>query len=765
MTWFRRPAAAGSRVSLLYEGSAKAAGAAALLSPRRVLTCAHVVNDALGRDLHCAEHPAPAGPLTVALRGSAAPGGGPAAGDGTELGAAGAGGTHRVTATVSVWVPPQPRPSALEWEGDLAVLDLDEPAPSRFRPVVWRDMEEGQELRAWHGGGEAITFADIVVGFKEGRYGYLDGPLSGAAVGPGYSGGPLWTRDASAVAGLVVAHLMPPGAEPLGMQQAVRRSWAVPWQAVREELARAGAADVLEECAVAGRPGRGPWCGGPETPRAAAAFVPVLRALLDDPRRRADHARALAAGLGYTAAPGSGHAAPTVEELAELLVTEERALATLTESLAPAVRSGADREALNSLLALGRLERCVRLLSVGEHRLLLEDLRRATAADATLVPRAAREALRYMALPGPLGASARLAEGDLDAVVPALEGYPDGPSAGGGAPPVPALLRLAAFVASAAPDRETRDSLHGWCDRVAHRLGISPVALAERRADAANWAAQRPSPVSRVVLRLTPGAPDAGGAPGADGQGTERYRCRISLVRKDGTTTTVAAPEGTCAPDEIGRLVREAAEGGHGDDAYPLTQVDVVVGRDGLQLAVDGWDTGNALGDLFPGLDGLRLALGAKYRVALRCPEMSRRSPRREAEMRRRWAAGDPGVLVVDETCATLQQLYQRLETSHKDVAGVVLHGPREERDRLLDLCLALGVPVVLWDREADGHGHAARLDALAPAGPLHGLPERVREFRAGVYGATVLSEARPALVWEDAELPVPGSLELLDPS
>ncbi|MET9803207.1 trypsin-like peptidase domain-containing protein [Streptomyces sp. NPDC006368] len=734
MTWFRRPATAGTRVSLLYEGSTKAAGAAALLSPRRVLTCAHVVNDALGRDLYSPERPTGSGPLRIAFRGSGATG-------------------HR-TATLSVWVPPQRRPSAVEWEGDLAVLDLDEPAPRWLRPVVWRDMVEGQELRAWHGGGEAITFADTVVRLKEGRFGYLDGQLSGAAIGPGYSGGPLWTRDASAAAGLVVAHLMPAQAQPLQAQQAVRRSWAVPWQAVRDELARAGAVDVLDECAVAGPRPNCARQGGQEAARSAAALTPVLRALLDDPERRGDHARTLAAGLGYALPPADGRPAPTVEELAEFLVAEERALATLTESLAPAVH-GAGREALNSLLALGRLEENVRLLSVGEHRQLLEDLRRVTAADATLVPRAAREALRYMVLPGPLGASARLTEADLDTVVLGLEGYPDGPSAGGGAPPVPALLRLAAFVASAAPDAATRGSLHAWCDRVAQRLGISPIALAERRADAANWAAHRPSPVSRIVLRLS-----------ADRTDPDRYRCRIDLMRKDGSTTGVASPEGTCTAEEIGRLVREAAEGCEGDDTYPVTQVDVVVGRDGLQLPVDGWDTGSgALGDLFPDLGGLRLALGAKYRVALRCPEMSRRSPRRDSEMRRRWAAGHAGLLVVDETSGTVQQLYQLLETSHKDVAGVVLHGPREERDRLLDLCLALGVPVVLWDREADGHGHTARLDALAPAGPLHQLPERVREFRAAVFGSSVSSAARPALVWEDAELPVPGSLELLDPS
>ncbi|MER7820886.1 hypothetical protein, partial [Streptomyces sp. NPDC096153] len=55
--------------------------------------------------------------------------------------------------------------------------------------------------------------------------------------------------------------------------------------------------------------------------------------------------------------------------------------------------------------------------------------------------------------------------------------------------------------------------------------------------------------------------------------------------------------------------------------------------------------------------------------------------------------------------------------------------------------------------------------DAVAPAGPLHQLPERVRHFRAERYGAPDPGGARPSLVWEDTELPLPGGLELLDPA
>ncbi|MGW7468559.1 VMAP-C domain-containing protein [Streptomyces xantholiticus] len=726
MGWFRRRTVPGSRVALIRGDCAKAAGAAALLSPNRVLTCAHVVNDALGRDLLSTEQPGAERALDVAFHG--------------------AGTTARGTARLSVWLPPQQQASRVVWAGDLAVLELDEPAPDWTRPVVWRDMTEGLGLRAWHGGGDSITYADIVVGLEDDGCCYLDGELTGAAIGPGYSGGPLWVRSDSTVAGLVVAQVLPDQGA-LGSQDTVRRGWAVPWQTVRKELERADACDVLDECAVAAPATAGRDGCQADSP-AAELLVHALRALLDDPVRRADHCRDLAAGIGCVPPPDTDPSAPAVDELAALLLTEERALATLAESLAPTVRDRAARQALNDLLALGRVEQSIRLLSVGEHRQLLEALRTVTAADPALIPRAAREALRFMTLPGPLGSTARLSEAELEGVVLSLEDCPDGPVGDLGTPPVPALLRLAAFVAAAASG-EARRALDNWCDRVAERLGISRGALAERRADAAAWASHRPSPVARIVTRLSPAGPDA----------PDRYHCETWLIHRDGTRAAVPVPKGALAPDDIGRLIREAADRCRAAGGDPSSQVDVVVGRDGLQIPVDGWRTGSELGDLFPDLS---LALGARYQVALRCPEATRRS---EEELRRRWEAHGPGALVVDEP-ATVQELYERLvNTPYRDTARVVLHGPPQQRDELLLVCLAMGVPVVLWDRAAESHADAGRLDDIDPTGPLHKLPQRLQEFRAAALGSARSSAARPALVWDDCELPLPGPLELADPS
>ncbi|MFD9223321.1 trypsin-like peptidase domain-containing protein [Streptomyces sp. NPDC060064] len=716
MGWFRRPAATAPRVSVLHDGASTAAGGAALLSARQLVTCAHVVNDALGRDLYAAAPPAADG-LRLAFHGPQSP-------------------QYR-TARLSVWVPPQWGSSSMVWQGDLAVLELDEPVPGWPSPVVWRDMAEGQTLRAWHGGGEAIAFADTEVKLQEGRFGYLDGQLSGAAIGPGFSGGPLWATDDATVVGLVVAHVMP-GDGPMSPQTTVRRSWAVPWQAIRDELERAGAAETVAECTVHQRAYTTAVCGDGST---VGRLTAELWSLLGDPVRRAQHARTLAARLGYE--PPAGESAPSVEELAQLLASEERALATLTESVAPTVQGGPSRAGLDRLLALGRLTGTARLLSLDEHHFLLRELALAAVADAALLPRAAREALRYTVPPSSLSGT-RLNPRDLDAAVTELEAYRDGGQPADGIPPVPALLTLVEYVAAAtAPP--VREALHAWSERVVARLGSHPAALQLRRADAAAWAAYRPSPVVRLVAEIS-------GPP-------ERYQCALWEVRQDGATASLATADRPRSAAEIARLIREAAENPRDDCGQSVTHVDILVDREGLQLPFDEWEAASSV-EFLP-----RVPLGVKFRIALRCPEVSARAPRREAELRRRWESAHTGPLVVDESCASPEKVYALLETSHRDTAQVVLHGPRAPREALLQLCLALGIPVVLWDRDAESHEHAHRLDDIAPAGPLHQLPERIQHFRAGQYGAGIPSPARPSLVWENTELPLPGGLELLDPT
>ncbi|MER7539530.1 hypothetical protein ABTX77_32810 [Streptomyces sp. NPDC097704] len=728
MGWFSRPAAPVSHAALLREGDRKAAGAAVLLSRNHLLTCAHVVNDAVGRDLLCAERPTGEKSLNIAFHGS---------GRASQYG----------RARLSVWVAPEPRSGDVVWDGDLAVLELEETAPEWATPVVWRDMTEGLELRAWHGGGVGITYADTVAGFRDGPGCYLDGSLTGAAIGPGYSGGPLRVKSDRTVAGLVIAQVLP-GQGPLRAQETVRRSWAVPWQTVRERLTRAGAHDILAGCEVVAPDHLA--CTGPAED-SVRQMVPLLRALLDDTARRADHCRHLAARLGLEAPSGGEQPVPTLDELATLLLTEERALATLTESLTPVVGGyGGDRRTLNDLLALGRVEPTVRLLSVTEHEQLHTALLKVAADEPELIPRAAQEALRLLELPEALTRSPRLTMKDVDTVVRALEEYPDGRGATAGSLPVPALLRLTEFVAAAIADLDRRWWLRAWCERVAGRLGISVAALEERRADAEAWAARVPAPVAQVIVRLhRAGAADP-----------DRFLCELWLGHKDGGRTAVATPECPLEPGEIGRLIRQTADGSE------ATRVNVVVKADGLDIPVDEWNAGSALGDLFPDLAELSTPLGGRYQVTLRCPDLTGSVPTAASEMRRRWAAGGDGTLVVDESSHDIMSLHKLLDKPHRDTARVVLHGPPERRQQLLHVCLAMGVPVVLWDRDAGSHKDAPRMDALDPTGPLDKLPQRLQEFRMLQYAASASDgAARPALIWEEGELALPGPLRLADPS
>ncbi|MFH9070677.1 trypsin-like peptidase domain-containing protein [Streptomyces alboflavus] len=704
--WQGTTAGAPPVVAVLARADDAAVGAAALLSTHRVLTCAHVVNEALGLAPLSAARPVE-DVLQVAFERR----------------------TVRIKAQIEVWLPPRPGGGAA-WQGDLCVLALSEPAPPGTAPVAWTEMAQGQRLRAWHGCGDPITFADARLKLLDDRLGYLDGELSGAPIGPGFSGGPLWTECGTGATGLVVGRLAHGGPAAGGdagrgvrAEQTVRRTWAVPWQAIREQLYAAGAAAVVDCCRTARTP-------GPDDP-VAAELVATLRSLLGDPAARADHVRRLHAELGRTTAHGVP--APAVEDLAADLLATPRALPTLSESLVTAGPYGARPEQLAPLLALGRAVGGAGLLSMAEFASLERALGEVVAVDATLPARAAREALRFTPLPQPLCA-ARLRETDLATVIGQLEGYHD-PVPVADSPPVPPLVHFVEFVAAAA-DTGPGDALRRWSERVCARLGVHEAARDQRRADAARWTASRAEPVVRLLVELTRDGP----------REPERYRCRLWQRLADGGMRRVetGTSEATLTPRQVGALIREAAELSAPAGA-PLT-VDVAVDRAGLHLPVDEWDAGSP-NEFVPSLP-----LGVCYPLTLRCPEMSRRVPRREAEHRRRWADGHGRPLVVDGTHADARQVAALLTVGHHDANQVVLHGPPALRGQLLEVCLALGVPVVLWDRDAHGDGDADRLDPLAPTGLLHRLPDRVREFRGQALAAAPATgpSGRPSLVWEE---------------
>ncbi|MFB7919086.1 hypothetical protein [Streptomyces sp. NPDC056061] len=442
---------------------------------------------------------------------------------------------------------------------------------------------------------------------------------------------------------------------------------------------------------------------------------------------------------------------PSVPELVPLLSEHPRALATLSESLAST--SGAKNEAaraeLTGLLARGRVLAGSALLSVGEHDRLMAELRGIVEDDPALVPRAARSALRFTPLPEVLR-SVRLSADNLEFAVEELEALSDSAPVPDGTPEVPALLHLVEYVAAAVDERK-RTTLRDWNSRVAKRLGIHPSALAERRSDAGRWAAHSPTPVARVLVEVNR----------ADGDPEGRYRCGVWLLCTDSPPAPLhTATDRPLTAEEVARVVRDAVHGvqsSDGQDHVPL--VSVVVDRAGLHLPVDEWNPGPE--NMFdPGVP-----LGAEFQLTLSCPEMSTLVRNREDAQRRRWQSGHGTPLVLDSDCGTEQQVALLLKTSHRNTSQVVLHGPPGQRARLLDMCLALGVPVVLWDRAAKTYEHASQLDPLQPTGPLNNLPERVWGYRGHVCSDPVRHPARPSLVWEDMDPSPLSDLQLLDPA
>ncbi|MCF6522721.1 trypsin-like peptidase domain-containing protein [Streptomyces sp. JJ36] len=471
----------------------------------------------------------------------------------------------------------------------------------------------------------------------------------------------------------------------------------------------------------------------------------LLAPLFADPAFRVGHARDLARDLGY----GTDGYEPTVADLAALVMAHSRGLASLGEAGVRRVEGTAVRAAWTHLFGRSRLLGAS-LLSLNEHEALIALLRRVCKQRPEVMPWAAREALRYVVLPETLS-GAQFEEQDLIGVVEALEELSDAESISGGTTPVPVLLRLVEYVAAAMDDAALGDELRSWSSATAERLGVQSGALGERRADAARWRQRLISPVARVVMEVQRDAAAA----------EERYRCRILLARGDGSRSVLKDVESASkTPREAARCLNDAVstacqEPGQGDQVPWVT---VVVDRAGLDLAVDEWEP--EADDFLPAWP-----IGAQYRVSLSCPELTDQRPDRESDQQRRWKRGRSVTLATGSACAGKRQLMHLLQTDHRDTAQIVLHGPATQRKSWLVVCLALGVPVVLWDRDADGYEDAERLRSLAPGGPPETLPERVRHFRSHSAAHPDQRRARPSLVWEpEGRHPQSESLHLRDP-
>ncbi|PZH14778.1 hypothetical protein C1I97_09860 [Streptomyces sp. NTH33] len=710
------PSAAGAAPSV--------AGAGALLSPRYVLTCAHVVNHALGRQQMDIEPPTRSARLEVMVRQGSV--------------------RHRSTARLVVWVPPRRSPGNNWGEGDLAVLELDKAAAPPMRAVAWQDMTERLRVRAWHGGGDTGTFADTTIKAADAWYYYADADLRGASIQHGYSGGPLFREDDLTVAvGLVTNHVI--NETPLSDRQVVRRTLTVPWQRIRDELVRADAHDVLDACLPA------PFTDTGNVPDGA---VDLLLQLFDRTEQLEYQANRLAKKLGLhmtTEEPDTA-VLPLEEELAVLLFTEGRALPTLAELLTEVVGEER-RKTLDRLVALGRTEKGVRLLSVGEHQRLLALLTPVNAAHPRLLCQATRHVLQLAHRLPEWIYDGTMPEARLAAAVDDLDQD--------NADTMPPLLRLAVFLSAAVTDRAIRNELDAWCDDVGRRLGRDRSLLMDCRAQASSWVKSRRRSLTRIVVDLS-----------RNDAGCERYTCHIWRVREGRAPEEAGISAGPYTPEEIGREIHGLAgeHGNGGDEAAPW--IDVVVGREHLDVPVDGWTASTlldelaALGISSSAVEDSPLVLGAQYQMALRLREYHRETEKendRRYMLARRWAAGRTGPLVIKEDIDP-RVLLRAMTDEYSDASWAVLHGGPERREYVLALCLFHGVPVVLWDREAAHAEHAQRLDDIVGGVALSDLPEAVRSFREDVYYGARTVAARPAMVWDDPGMALPTPPDYGDP-
>ncbi|MEU5978246.1 trypsin-like peptidase domain-containing protein [Streptomyces sp. NPDC047315] len=771
MGWFLmpEPETTGDALSCLATvhraAGGKAAGGGVLLDARSVLTCAHVVNDALGRSLFEPRTPGP---------------------DELRLSVWGKHGRVACAARVAHWIPPRPvsgsgavREGAREWLGDLAVLRFEvEPGPDkgpqRFAPRL--PMEPGRSVRSWHGSGNASTFATMRVEHVDGAVGYFDGSPTGMAVGRGYSGGPVWSTSDRAVVGVLIGHFMPPDGDgpdpaPHSPQHLIRRSWGMPWQQVEAELRAVGA---LAQGA-GGVPAADDDAGADDPAR--QLLVETLREVLPWGTSLSDHANRLARDLGAKGA--SEVTPPSAEDFADFLLTHPRALAHFTETI-----RRSDPAAVDRLLAAGRLSPVPLLLSPGEYDQLHRLLRDTDRSVRVRFAEAARAALPLTAS-FPVVGDERRAPGDGDGGAP-IDGDGSaggGPGAAGGigsargvgsaggmgavgrvqtldelidrlerlhgdgrsddGPRVPALLRFVEYlgVLCTAPQYAR---LRMWSGRVASRLGIPHSALAERRGDAQDWGRSLRDRTGRVrvLVQVTP-------------SGRDRYGLRIWCDEGAGPRQVSAASTGSYSGPEGARELLRVLESL--DPAAVAAQrplVEVLVDRAGLNLPIDEWE-GMGPGEIVPGV------LGAEFPLVVHCPELLRRHERFLPDWRRRWQQLDSGTtLVFSDDGLDTRAIYATL-MDRLDAVRVSVDVPAGLRDDIVQVCLAVGVPVVVWDRERGDASHA--VGEMADVATRE-LPDGVRSYRAKTMQRPREYTGRPVLAWADADRTIP-RLHLSEPA
>lgn len=174
--------------------------------------------------------------------------------------------------------------------------------------------------------------------------------------------------------------------------------------------------------------------------------------------------------------------------------------------------------------------------------------------------------------------------------------------------------------------------------------------------------------------------------------------------------------------------------------------------RGSLNLPVDEWEARDP-DEIVPGV------LGVEYPLVVHCPELLRRHGRFMSHWRTRWNRLDSGRTVVVSESMDRDAVYSTL-VNQLDTVRVSVDVPPGPRDGIVQICLALGIPVVVWDRGRDGASHV--VEHMADVATRE-LPDGVRGYRANAMASPPEFPGRPVLAWADADRTVP-RLHLTEP-
>ncbi|GBP98872.1 hypothetical protein SSP531S_02650 [Streptomyces spongiicola] len=158
-------------------------GAGVVVADGYLLTCAHVINAALGRERLASNEPTPAEMVGVAVSFPST-------------------GSERHPVQLTHWLPPKIEGTQW-WEGDLALLRVALPGTG-IGPVAIRETS-ARKLSTWYANAAPRSLVDVVVQASMGPWYILDPGVAPLEIQPGHSGAPLWDRERGCVAGLLVS--------------------------------------------------------------------------------------------------------------------------------------------------------------------------------------------------------------------------------------------------------------------------------------------------------------------------------------------------------------------------------------------------------------------------------------------------------------------------------------------------------------------------------------------------------------------------------